>query len=569
MVKRTSILWVLILSIVGMMLFPPYQMHIHETDINMGYAPIFNPPQWENYQATINVPVLMAQWLGVIIIAGILWFFTRAEMSPKSSAANLPIENDDNDLDFALSQPFHFLEIIQSRFTNLYEQCFDDKLPGWLLLLIVQMLIATPLLEAIRIGLESFRLSGLEATTGLQIYKILTFIFFVGTTTLSIYGGMHLLHNRNWISVKQAARILWLTGPVVVFITQLLLPRLLLDDSFESISLGLVLAYLVCSITIASAWSVYLAQSIAIRELYSADDEQEWSVETTIIPELDQDLEPESNLEIQASAAESPAISNKNIPMIIMIIFGLLLFGVIRFGQKSKAPHATNMKTNTISALHRQPVIPIDNTGQTAERANNLESAPLPNFKVGESYILESTNELHPARNHVTKRTITAVFNENFDLSVSNISSVSSKKRLLKFNNAWNLVAIRNADQSGSNFSPPLQYYDFPLMPGKHWQQKSIETDIKTDRTKEHHIIGTVGNWEEITVPAGTFHALKVSLQTSLYDPKTGQKTTGTDISWYAPAVKRSVKAETTLSEANGKIDRSTLLLLEYHANQP
>jgi len=51
---------------------------------------------------------------------------------------------------------------------------------------------------------------------------------------------------------------------------------------------------------------------------------------------------------------------------------------------------------------------------------------------------------------------------------------------------------------------------------------------------REHTLSATVGDWEETTVPVGTFRALKITLQTELLDPSTGETSTGTDISWYA-----------------------------------
>lgn len=57
---------------------------------------------------------------------------------------------------------------------------------------------------------------------------------------------------------------------------------------------------------------------------------------------------------------------------------------------------------------------------------------------------------------------------------------------------------------------------------------------------------GVVGEWATVSVPTGTFRALKVSLQTELFDPSTGEHITGADVSWYVPEVRRSVKSLTT-----------------------
>lgn len=57
-----------------------------------------------------------------------------------------------------------------------------------------------------------------------------------------------------------------------------------------------------------------------------------------------------------------------------------------------------------------------------------------------------------------------------------------------------------------------------------------------------------------MSVPAGTFHAIKISLQTELFNPTTGEKINGTDVSWYVPEIRRSVKSLTTGKDANKQL---------------
>src|SRR5262249_16810071 len=112
--------------------------------------------------------------------------------------------------------------------------------------------------------------------------------------------------------------------------------------------------------------------------------------------------------------------------------------------------------------------------------------------------------------------------------------------------------------------APPLTYFAFPLYPGKTWEQTSQETNIKTGAVREHTLSATVGDWEEVTVPAGTFRALKITLQTELLDRTTGQKSIGTDISWYVPNLRRSVKSDTSSQNFQGQQERQIIQLLQY-----
>jgi hypothetical protein len=190
-----------------------------------------------------------------------------------------------------------------------------------------------------------------------------------------------------------------------------------------------------------------------------------------------------------------------------------------------------------------------------------------PDIKVGDVFIIESINSSHPENSSKTERTVISTEGGVIEVSVINLNSKSGKKRLLKFNKEWNLIATRNADNSGLDYSPPLKYFEFPLSPGKNWQQTSTETNIKTDTIRKHKISGVVGDWEEITVPAGTFHAIKVILNTEVVNLVTGEKSTGKDISWYAPDVKRSVKSEvTSRNEIDSTEQKSIAQLISFNA---
>ena len=219
---------------------------------------------------------------------------------------------------------------------------------------------------------------------------------------------------------------------------------------------------------------------------------------------------------------------------------------------------AVRVFLGTIEA--RQAEIP-----KQTEQQVTLEVTP-PDIKVGDVFIIESTNPLHPENNSKTERTVISTEGDVIEVAVINLSSKSGKKRVLKFNNEWNLIATRNADNSGLDYSPPLKYFGFPLSPGKTWQQTSTETNIKTGTIRKHKISGVVGDWEDITVPAGTFHAIKVILNTEVVNPVTGEKSTGTDISWYAPNAKRSVKSEvTSRNEVDNTEQKSIAQLISFN----
>ncbi|MBF0232901.1 MAG: hypothetical protein HQK65_07665 [Desulfamplus sp.] len=183
-----------------------------------------------------------------------------------------------------------------------------------------------------------------------------------------------------------------------------------------------------------------------------------------------------------------------------------------------------------------------------------------PAVKVGDNYIYSTTDSDNPDKPLTTKRTIISNDINTILFSTVNVNSKKPKIRKLYFDNEWNLISARNSDNTGFDYFPPLKYFDFPLYPGKTWEQSTTETNVETAGTRIHKLSGTVGQWENVSVPAGTFYAIKVVLQIEVFNPATSERINGSDTSWYVPEVHRSVKSITT-----GKDGKNQLIqLIEY-----
>lgn len=108
-----------------------------------------------------------------------------------------------------------------------------------------------------------------------------------------------------------------------------------------------------------------------------------------------------------------------------------------------------------------------------------------------------------------------------------------------------NLIIDRSLTEEGSPPSKadsPRMWFAFPLYAGKSWKQtyhwQSLESSPTVGTTE---MVGNVVGWERVTVPGGTFDALRVEVSNrswgkgSMHDE---MKLTY----WYAPEVKRFVK---------------------------
>ena len=75
--RKTLILVATIVT--AMLLFPPF--HIHRANgviVNLGYAFLFAPPTaFGSAKGTVDVAVLFAQWLGIILVGGIVFFIQK------------------------------------------------------------------------------------------------------------------------------------------------------------------------------------------------------------------------------------------------------------------------------------------------------------------------------------------------------------------------------------------------------------------------------------------------------------------------------------------------------------
>lgn len=115
-----------------------------------------------------------------------------------------------------------------------------------------------------------------------------------------------------------------------------------------------------------------------------------------------------------------------------------------------------------------------------------------------------------------------------------------------RYDHQGNLLYNVGRDNIERKYDPFVPLFSFPLEPGRSWQGKYRMT--RSDgRSWDYDMSVTVVGWEDVTVPAGPFKALKLS-STNWYrrtDP--GGTGSGKIVlsRWYVPEVKRFVKSET------------------------
>ena len=80
--------WVLKLTSVvmfAMLIYPPFQLSLANGVVdNMGYSWLFSPPRHPEYSeltGSVDVTLLIAQWLGALLVGGLAWFALKGESS--------------------------------------------------------------------------------------------------------------------------------------------------------------------------------------------------------------------------------------------------------------------------------------------------------------------------------------------------------------------------------------------------------------------------------------------------------------------------------------------------------
>jgi len=74
--KQRKVLFIMAAFIILMFWFPPYMMRaaLSGKQVGSGYGFIFTLPSSSFIYSTVNVPLLLAQIFGVLVVGGIIWF---------------------------------------------------------------------------------------------------------------------------------------------------------------------------------------------------------------------------------------------------------------------------------------------------------------------------------------------------------------------------------------------------------------------------------------------------------------------------------------------------------------
>ena len=168
-------------------------------------------------------------------------------------------------------------------------------------------------------------------------------------------------------------------------------------------------------------------------------------------------------------------------------------------------------------------------------------SIPAPDIRIGDRWVLQTTDHNNPQWNNSTERLVTEVSGSGMTMTSRNTRS--NYTRTLSYTREWNLVSERDPTGKGATYTPPMQYLIFPLEKGKTWRAEVRKQRSEGGAEQVYSLSGEVQGPERVQVLAGTFDVIKVVLQIEIRENGV-LLSQATDTSWYAPIAKRSVKTE-------------------------
>jgi hypothetical protein len=159
-----------------------------------------------------------------------------------------------------------------------------------------------------------------------------------------------------------------------------------------------------------------------------------------------------------------------------------------------------------------------------------------PQVHAGDSWTYRYTLYAPTNRTTIVDSQVTYADDRVIHLVANDVAGV--KDTDLTYTSDWNLVASRRT----GIYEPNSGMLKFPLRPGDSWPSRYRITFPREDYFTEQDRIARVEGWEDVQVPAGKFHALKVVAQGS--SKRSDRPLLGSvrEVMWYAPEVKRYVK---------------------------
>jgi hypothetical protein len=186
----------------------------------------------------------------------------------------------------------------------------------------------------------------------------------------------------------------------------------------------------------------------------------------------------------------------------------------------------------------------------SAGAAHAEDPLPAPAFRVGMGWTYQQREDITGRDIGAVRLDVVAVVPGQVTVNLTGPGEEKAEERWDASGN-WQQVGSRGWDWLGRlagqskriEFLPALALYRFPLQAGASWVETARAADSDGARKTDIRLFAKALKWEEVTVPAGKFMALKVRRTlTPEENAESRVRTIVTLLDWYSPQVAGSVK---------------------------
>ena len=182
--------------------------------------------------------------------------------------------------------------------------------------------------------------------------------------------------------------------------------------------------------------------------------------------------------------------------------------------------------------------------GCAAQPIDGGLAAAAPTYRVGDRWVYEASDGFRAPTTWVETHEVLSVNAEGITVRITQRGDQTNNVRTEVLAAPGLVTSGSVYDNETRRFAQPLQRYNFPMAPGRVWNQWVDNLNDTTHREGAINRYVVVGGWQKITTPAGTFDAIQLNVIMRLDDDEFWRgPTTCDDRVWYAPAVRAFVRA--------------------------
>lgn len=188
--------------------------------------------------------------------------------------------------------------------------------------------------------------------------------------------------------------------------------------------------------------------------------------------------------------------------------------------------------------------------------AANAQS-PAPDVRVGDNWKFRTLDGFTNETQFESTQRVVEVNDREIAIELRNLNK--DKTVLRYFTREWNIV-----DSDDGKYDPYYPEFKFPLAAGATWTEKYTYLPA-SGVASSGFVKATVSAQEKVTVPAGTFNAYRIDRDQEVRgNTDTAVVTTTHMTTWYAPAVRRFVRRDWTVTRDGRVRSKTSMELVEY-----